>query len=79
MREFRKLKVPNNVHPLVKKLFIEMNHQQIGILDLSERSGINKNTINDWKTRSVPRIDNIEACFGVLGLKLSLDRSARDI
>lgn len=55
-----------------------MNHNQIGILDMSERSGVNKNTINDWKRRSVPRIDNIEACYGSLGLKLTIAKSQKD-
>lgn len=67
---FRKMKVPTNTHPLVKKLFEEMNHQRIGILDLSERAGVNKNTINDWKRRCMPRLDNIDACYHVLGLKI---------
>ena len=71
MREFRPMLVPRNAHPLVKRLFEEMNYQQIGILDLSERSGINKNTINDWKRRSMPRLDNIDACYSVLGMKLT--------
>ena len=70
MREFRPMLVPRNAHPLVKRLFEEMNYQQIGILDLSERSGINKNTICDWKRRSMPRVDNIDACFAVLGFRL---------
>ena len=70
MRIFRKLKVPDRVHPLVKTLFREMNRQYIGILDMSERSGVNRNTINDWKRRSIPSIHNLEACFNVLGLTL---------
>lgn len=67
---FRKVGVPTNVHPLVRRLFEEMNYQRIGVLDLAERSGVNKNTIKDWKNRSMPRLDNIDACYNVLGLKL---------
>lgn len=53
-------------------MFEEMNHQRIGVLDMADRSGVNKNTINDWKTRSMPRLDNILACYSVLGLKLEV-------
>jgi len=75
MRSFRKLIVPENVHPLVRRLFEEMNYQQIGILDMADRSGINKNTINDWKKRSVPNAANLSACYAVLGMELSLSRN----
>lgn len=72
MRKFVKLKVPERCHPLVRRLFEEMNKQQIGLLDLAERSGVNKNTIHDWKTRSMPHLHNIEACYTVLGLRFTL-------
>lgn len=70
MREFRKISPPERAHPLVKKMFDHMNHQQIGVLDLADRSGVNKNTLRDWRTRTVPTIDNFVACLNVLGLKL---------
>lgn len=72
MRIYRKHSVPENVHPLVKRLFEEMNKEQIGVLDMAERSGVNKNTINDWKKRSVPNIVNLDACFSVLGRKVGV-------
>lgn len=78
MRRFRKHMVPSNVHPLVRKLFEDMNREQIGILDMSERSGVNKNTINDWKKRSVPNIANLDACFSVLGRKLHVYTDSRE-
>jgi hypothetical protein len=71
------LKVPVNVHPLVRRLFEEMNREQIGILDMSKRSGVNKNTLNDWKARSNPQIQNLDACFAVLGMELNV-RAKRD-
>jgi transposase-like protein len=77
VRQFRRLSVPSRAHPLVRHLYEEMNHQQIGILDMSQRSGINKNTINDWKRRSIPQVHNLEACFSVLGLKLTIVKSER--
>lgn len=77
MRMFRRLSLPDNSHPLVRRLFEEMNHQQIGILDMSKRSGVNKNTINDWKRSSVPQVHNLEACFSVLGLRLTIAKGER--
>lgn len=72
MRQFRKLRVPESTHPVVRRLFEEMNHQQIGLLDMAERSGVNKNTLKDWRIRTVPTVDNIEACFNVLGLTINV-------
>ena len=74
MRQFRRLTVAERAHPLVKRLVAEMNEQQIGLLDMAERSGVNKNTIKDWRTRTVPTVDNIDACFSVLGLSLGVKR-----
>lgn len=72
MRKFRRLSIPGRAHPLVRRLVEEMNKQQIGVLDMCERSGVNKNTFRDWRTRTIPTVDNIEACFNVLGLRLTI-------
>lgn len=77
MRDFRPVLVPDKAHPLVRRLFEEMNRQQLGVLDLAERAGVNKNTLRDWRTRTVPTIDNLEACLNVLGLELTT-RPRRD-
>ena len=73
MRKWRgPLKIPDHAHPVVIRLFREMNYQQIGILDMSEKSGVNKNTLKDWRIRTVPRIADLDACFKVLGKKLTV-------
>ena len=77
MRAFRPLSAPDKAHPLVRKLFAEMNRQQIGVLDMAQKSGVNKNTLKDWRTRTVPSVDNLSACLGVLGLELKIGM-ARD-
>lgn len=74
MRRFRRLSVPDHAHPLVRTLFKEMNHQQIGVLDMADRSGVNKNTLRDWRTRTIPTVDNIQACLSVLGMRLKVER-----
>lgn len=72
MRRYRNtdLKLPAHTHPVVRRLFEEMNRQQIGICDMAERAGVNKNTLCDWKHRNNPRIADLDACFHVLGRKL---------
>lgn len=75
MRRFRRLSIPSRAHPLVRHMFEEMNRQQMGMLDLAERSGVNKNTINDWKRRSMPQVHNLAACFSVLKLELTTKRT----
>lgn len=70
MRRPPKLSVPAGAHPLVRRLFEEMNRQQCGVLDMAERSGINKNTFRSWRTRAMPRVADLEACFNVLGFDI---------
>lgn len=79
MRAFRKLTVPGRAHPIVRVLFAEMNHQQIGVLDLSDRSGVNRNTLRSWRTKTTPTVDNIEACLNVVGLRLNVERIKEDV
>ena len=47
-----------------------MNAQQCSQTEMARRSGVNKNTLKDWKTRTTPTIDNLEACLNVLDLEL---------
>lgn len=76
MRRFRPISVPERLHPTVKRLFVEMNAQCVGPLDMADRSGVNKNTFKDWRTRSVPTVDNLDACLNVLGLELAVRERA---
>jgi len=65
-----RLTIPVGAHPLVRRLFDEMNAQQCGVLEMAERSGVNKNTFKDWRTRTMPRVADLEACFNVLGFEI---------
>jgi transcriptional regulator with XRE-family HTH domain len=73
----RPLTVPMRAHPVVQRLYVEMNAQQCTAADVSERSGVNKNTLKDWRTRTAPTIDNLEACLNVLGLELAVRERTR--
>jgi hypothetical protein len=72
IRRFRPVSIPDSTHPLVRRLFVEMNAQQVGPIDMADRSGINKNTFKDWRTRTEPTIGNLDACLNVLGLELTV-------
>jgi len=72
MRRFHKVKVPPNGHPLVRRLFEEMNHQRIGVLDMADRTGIGMSTMRHWRTMCSPSLANLEACYNVLGLELTV-------
>lgn len=65
----RALAVVNN-DQVVKFLFTEMHFQRIGIRDMSEKAGVNYNTLKDWRLRTNPRIKDMNACLNVLGYEL---------
>lgn len=72
MRSWRgPIAVPQHAHPLVRRLVEEMNYQQLGVLDLAERSGIHKDSLKEWRGRAMPRLDLIDAAFGALGYELA--------
>jgi hypothetical protein len=67
---FRPTPVPSSLHPVVKRLFVEMNEQQCTDKLMAKRSGVNNWTISAWRHRTIPNVRNIEACLNVLGLEL---------
>ena len=71
MFEYRRKKPPRVVgHPLVRSLYEHMHKQCVTDADMSERAGVNVNTMKDWRTRTTPRVADLEACFNVLGMTL---------
>jgi DNA-binding phage protein len=71
---FRRLSIPDKAHPLVRRLFEEMNEQCIGIMDLADRAGISRYTLKGWRKNHSPEINNLEACYSVLGMALVVRR-----
>ena len=74
MRSFRRLAIPRHAHPLVRQMTEIQNAEQMGMLDLAERSGVNKNTLSEWRKRVTPSVANLEACLNVLGYELVIRR-----
>jgi hypothetical protein len=73
-QRFTRLKLPEHTHWLVRRLFEEMNEQRICMMDVSERAGLNKNTMENWRRRTSPTLLNIEAALNVLGYELTIRR-----
>jgi len=76
-----RLTIPSHAHPLVRRLFEELNAQQTTIEELALRmNGSPRNgpiapgvdTIRFWATRHMPRLDTFEAAVNVLDLELVL-------
>ena len=72
MKPFR-LKKPfscQNNNPVVRFIADQAFKQKMTMYDLSERSGMNKDTIRHWRHASTPRVDHAEAVLNVLGYTL---------
>lgn len=69
---FRLHTIPAHTHPLVRELIREMNEQQCTYKTLSKRTGMHQDTIRRWRDQSMPRINDLEACFNALGKQLKV-------
>jgi hypothetical protein len=67
-----KLPVPVHAHPLVRKLFEEMNAQQTTISEVVDRAGLRRGTVSDWRYRREPTVSNLVAALNVLDLDLKI-------
>lgn len=74
MRKFRYRPAIINGNPVVRFLFEEMHKQQICQMDLSERVGLHRDTLRNWRTRYTPRVNDLEAALNVLGYTLKAVR-----
>lgn len=66
------IRIPEHVHPLVRRLFREMNRQDATINEVAGRAGVNDSTMRHWLRRSNPNLVQIEACFNAIGLTLKV-------
>lgn len=74
MRKFRQYALPTRCDPLVRQLFAELNRQQMLVCDLADKSGIGRDHFREWRSRRTPRVNDLEACFNVLGFTLKAVR-----
>jgi transcriptional regulator with XRE-family HTH domain len=59
-----------NNDPIVRFIVDQAFKQQMTMYDLSQRSGMSKDTIRHWRHRSTPRLSDAEAVLNVLGYTL---------
>ncbi len=65
-----RITIPPKAHPLVKFIFAEMKRQRVTYVELSEMTGLARETITAWRTRNKPDPDSIEAALAALGYGL---------
>lgn len=64
---------PRSVSPTVRQLFFEMFMQGMTIQAMADHLGLQRPTVAYWKSgRSMPRLDDIENAFAVLGYEIKL-------
>lgn len=71
MKTYQRQRVPpvGGAHPLVKRLWQEMNDQRVSQEDVAERAGVSSSGMRKWRNGSrSPSLCDLEACFNVLGL-----------
>jgi DNA-binding phage protein len=73
-----KLPIPRHTHPLVRRLFQELNRQKTTITEIADRAGFRRGTISDWRYRSEPRVSDLDAALNVLGLELTVRPKRED-
>lgn len=61
---------PEDLHPFVRMLFQGMSLDGVTYYELSQTSGINYDTIKNWRRHHMPRVDQLEKALDVLGLEL---------
>lgn len=67
-----RMSIPKHVHPVVAKLFREMNQQRTTLGEVAERSGLSVTCLSDWRYRKMPTVANLDAAFNALGLTLTV-------
>jgi hypothetical protein len=65
-----RLTIPPHAHPLVRRLFEELNDQRTTLEEVAGRTSLGVDTIRFWATRHTPRIDTFEAALNVVDLEL---------
>lgn len=66
--------IPQNAHPLVKRLFEELNRQRIPLSRVSCEAGVNEATIKNWRKRQRATLENIDAVFNSLGYRIVVEK-----
>lgn len=76
MRAYRRRQPPDcsHAHPLVREIVRIAHRERLSDADLLQRAGVHKGAMKDWRCRSVPSLEALDAVAGVLGYQLALRR-----
>ncbi len=76
-----KTTVPEHAHPMVRRFYAEILKQDLTLNRVCARAGINRYTVENWRNRSAPRIDTLEAALNAVGCQLIIvtDKEAADV
>lgn len=76
MRLYQRTKEPAKgraVHPFVRWIWRQMNHQRASQEDVATRSGVASSTMRKWRQGiNSPKLADIEAVINALGAKLTI-------
>lgn len=88
MRQYQRSKIPPKpeklkppaddrfVHPFVRWIWLEMNHQCASQEDIAERSGVSSSAMRKWRQGiNSPKLVDIEAVINALGYKVVIKPS----
>jgi hypothetical protein len=65
----RKNRISNN-NKCVRFLFDELHRQRCTEIDFSERTGIYRGTLRNWRTCSNPRVNDLDFALNMLGYEI---------
>lgn len=72
-KKFKNKTIPSRAHPLVQKIFGEMNHQQMTYAQLSSKSKVAVKVLERWRSGVMPQIQTLELVMEALNLELKVE------
>lgn len=66
------LSIPEHCPPLVRQFFEIMNNEMVSLCDIGPKSGIQYDTISNWRYRSSPTLVLFQAALNALGYDLKI-------
>lgn len=67
-----KLSIPQNCHPLVRRLFEIMNAERATLKEVADKVGCGYDTVSMWRYRRTPNLVTIAAAVNALGYELAI-------
>lgn len=65
--------IPPGCHPVVRRLFEEMNQRRMTMKEVASKSGVPVPTISQWRRLHNPHLVNIEAALNTVGLRIRIE------